>query len=74
MGENDVLHIDTEFGKKRVEIVRASGTVENAFHYIDLASTFFTLVVGKNKLEYNSNNDSSKTKVTVSYRNRYVGV
>lgn len=74
LGENDVLHIDTEFGKKRVEIVRASGTVENAFHYIDLASTFFTLVVGKNKLEYNSNNDSSKTKVTVSYRNRYVGV
>ncbi|MDT2304984.1 phage tail family protein [Paenibacillus larvae] len=62
LSENDILHIDTTFGKKRVEIVRASGRVENAFHYIDLASSFFQLVVGKNILEYNSGNDSSKTK------------
>ncbi|WP_412102366.1 phage distal tail protein [Paenibacillus larvae] len=48
--------------------------MENAFHYIDLASSFFQLVVGKNILEYNSGNDSSKTKVIVSYKNRYVGV
>ncbi|MEV2287055.1 phage tail family protein [Paenibacillus larvae] len=74
LSENDILHIDTEFGNKRVEIVRASGTVENAFHFIDLASSFFQLVPGSNTLEYNSNNDSSKTKVIVSYKNRYVGV
>ncbi|MEV2520551.1 phage tail family protein, partial [Paenibacillus larvae] len=74
LSENDILHIDTTFGKKRVEIVRASGRVENAFHYIDLASSFFQLVPGPNTLEYNSNNDSSKTRVTVTYKNRYVGV
>ncbi|MEV2913193.1 phage tail family protein [Paenibacillus larvae] len=74
LSENDILHIDTTFGKKRVEIVRASGRVENAFHYIDLASSFFQLVPGPNTLEYNSNNDSSKTRVTVMYKNRYVGV
>lgn len=74
LAENDVLYIDTTFGNKRVEIVREDGSKENAFHYIDLASTFFQLQVGDNELEYNSNNDSTKTRVTVKYRNRYVGV
>ncbi|WP_397351652.1 hypothetical protein [Paenibacillus larvae] len=30
--------------------MRASGRVENAFHYIDLASSFFQLVPGPNTL------------------------
>jgi hypothetical protein len=74
LGENDILYIDTTFGNKRVEIAREDGSKENAFHYLDLASTFFQLQVGDNELEYNSNNDSTKTRVTVKYRNRYVGV
>lgn len=74
LGENDVLHIHTAFGNKRVDIVRADGTKENAFHYLDLVSTFFQLQTGENELEYNSNNDSTKTKVTIKYKNRYVGV
>ncbi|MGV3139724.1 phage tail family protein [Brevibacillus agri] len=74
LGENDVLHIDTAFGNKRVEIVHEDGSTENAFNFIDLESTFFQLQVGENELEYNSNNDSTKTRVTIKYRNRYVGV
>lgn len=74
LAENDVLYIDTSFGNKRVEIVREDGSKENAFHFIDLASTFFQLQIGDNELEYNSNNDSTKTRVTIKYKNRYVGV
>ncbi|MDT2305723.1 phage tail family protein [Paenibacillus larvae] len=68
LSENDILHIDNTFGKKRVEIVGASGRVRMWLHYIDLASSFFQLVPGPNTLEYNSNNDSSKTRVTVTYK------
>ncbi|MEJ8546690.1 phage tail family protein [Brevibacillus borstelensis] len=74
LGDNDILYIDTSFGNKRVEIRRENGEVENAFHYVDLASTFFQLAVGENILEYNSGNDSTKTRVTIKYKNRYVGV
>ena len=71
--ENETLYIDTEFGNKRVEI-ETDGNRENAFNWIDLGSEFFQLRVGDNLLEYNSNNDSEKTRVVVRYKNRYVGV
>ncbi|MGG1534507.1 phage tail family protein [Brevibacillus agri] len=72
--EGDYLEVDTSFGNKRVEIVREDGSRENAFHYIDLASTFFSLVPGANKLEYSSSDDSTRAKVQITYRNRYVGI
>ena len=71
--ENETLYINTELGKKRVEIEN-NGNRVNAFNWIDLGSEFFQLTVGKNLLEYNSNNDSEKTRVVVRYKNRYVGV
>ncbi|MED1642263.1 phage tail family protein [Brevibacillus agri] len=72
--EGDYLEVDTTFGNKRVEIVREDGSRENAFHFIDLASTFFSLVPGVNKLEYSSSDDSTRAKVQITYRNRYVGI
>lgn len=72
--EGDYLEVDTSFGNKRVEIVREDGSRENAFHYIDLASTFFSLVPGANKLEYSSSDDSTRAKVQITYKNRYVGI
>ena len=75
LGENDILYVDTSFGNKTVEILRAeSNEKENAFNYIDLDSTFFQLEVGDNLIEYNSNNDSILTRVRISYRNRYVAI
>lgn len=67
--ENDVLNISTEFGKKYVGV-----NGENAFHYIDLDSVFWSLVPGENILSYESNNDSIKTRVIVSWKNRYIGL
>lgn len=73
LAENDVLYINTEFGNKKVEI-ETNGDRVNAFNWIDLQSEFFQLITGENILEYNSNNDSKKTRVVVRYKNRYVGV
>ncbi|OUM85684.1 MAG: phage tail protein [Bacillus thermozeamaize] len=72
--DGDVLHIDTAFGRKRVEIEKADGTRYNAFHFIDLSSTFFQLEPGDNVLSYSSDDDSTTARVIVKYRNRYVGV
>lgn len=69
LAEDDVLTISTAFGQKYVKI-----NGENAFNYIDLASTFWQLQPGKNTLSYTSNNDSIKTKVMVKWKNRYVGL
>ncbi|TDQ39243.1 phage tail family protein [Aureibacillus halotolerans] len=74
LADNDILYIDTSFGNKSVTIVRGDGTRENAFNYIDLDTVFFQLVKGENKISYNSNNDSTKTRVLIEYRNRYLGV
>jgi phage-related protein len=74
LSETDKLVINTEFGNKKVEIVAVDGTRTNVFNWIDLSSTFFQIQVGDNELEYNSNNESSLSKVIVKYSNRYVGV
>lgn len=69
LGEKDILTVSTAFGEKYVKI-----NGENAFHYIDLESTFWQLIPGDNILSYASNNDSINTKVTVKWKNRYVGL
>ena len=72
--EGETLLISTEFGKKRVEVLRPDGSRENVFNWIDLSSSFFQLLTGDNELEYTSNNDSYISSVLIKYRNRYVGV
>ena len=69
LGEEDILTVSTAFGEK---YVRING--ENAFHYIDLDSTFWHLIPGENILSYASNNDSVNTRVSVRWKNRYVGL
>jgi hypothetical protein len=74
LAETDKLIINTEFGKKRVEIIRGDGSIENAFGWIDLDSTFFQLQLGANELQYESNDDSTKARVMISYKNRFLGI
>jgi phage-related protein len=68
------LVIDTAFGKKRVEIVADDDTTTNVFNWIDLNSTFFQLVAGNNEIEYNADSGKDTAVVTISWRNRYVGI
>lgn len=74
LGEQDKLVISTEFGNKSVVIENADGTTTNVFNWIDLESTFWQLVPGENLIEYGSDSDATKSRVIVSYRNRYLSV
>lgn len=66
------LVLDTSFGNKRVEIVAPDGVVENAFHYIDLDSTFFSLDVGETKFGFIT--EGGNPEVYVEYKHRYLSV
>lgn len=65
----ETLVITTEYGNKRVEI---DGV--NAFGYIDLDSTFFSLQVGDNIIKLETEEINENSKIKIEYRNRYVGV
>ena len=71
--EEDVLEINTARGKKSVKIRKAAGE-EDAFHYIDLKSTFFQLVPGENILRYESADETETTQVSIRYRELFAGV
>ena len=67
---DDIVTITTEFGNKRVE---KNG--ENAFNILDLPdSTFFSLQVGDNVIEFTTEDVSNNANAKISYRNRYLGV
>jgi hypothetical protein len=69
------LEINTTFGQKRVTKILANGTQQNAFHYIKIPeSTFFGLEAGNNLIEYSTGADYESAGVTISWRNRFIGV
>lgn len=72
--EDEILYINTAYGKKQVRIINQSYN-KNAFNYIDLTSTFFSLSPGENKIKY-SNDDVKLVdqNVTIRYKNRYLGI
>lgn len=69
---NYKLILDTSFGNKRVEIIAPDGVVQNAFHYIDLESTFFSLGVGENRFSFIT--EGGNPEVYVEYKHRYLSV
>lgn len=73
LASDDTLYITTGFGNKKVEIEN-NGVRQNAFHYIDLDSTFFNLVAGDNLIEYTTENELKPQSVEIRYYNRYLGV
>lgn len=70
----DKLIITTDFGSKRVEIEDELGVKTNAFNWIDLGSSFWSLQIGDNVVEYTSDDLVEPAAVSISYRNRYVGI
>jgi len=67
---DDIVTITTEFGNKRVE---KNG--QNAFNILDLPdSTFFSLQVGDNVIEFTTEDVSNNANAKISYRNRYLGI
>lgn len=68
------LEVDTTFGKKRVTKILPDGSKVNVFHYINLESTFFQLIPGNNLLDYTTGGVSETAGVTITWRNRYLGL
>lgn len=74
IGEKEKLVIDTREGQETVTLITPHKT-EDVYNKIDLNSTFFKLIVGKNLIRYSSDIEGAKDKVTIKgYTNKYVGV
>ncbi len=71
---NEVMTILTGFGQKSVTITDDKSYTRNAFHYIDVNSTFFTLKVGVNKLKFEAEEGNDTANITVSYKRLFLGI
>jgi hypothetical protein len=69
MTANDVLLIDTTFGKKKVELNGVS-----VFYKLDFASTFFNLQIGDNIIDFRDGTGSTQTTISFKYRNLYITI
>ena len=65
LSKGDVLEINTEFGNKRVEIIRDDGSRENVFNYIDYKSKFFSIDSGDTRLKYGADLGDSNLDVYI---------
>lgn len=68
------LIVSTKFGNKIVEIEDSLGNRTNAFNWIDLNSTFFQLVPGTNVIKCDSDEGTNEAKISIQWRNRYIGI
>jgi len=71
--KNDRLIINTEFGNKKVELIRDNITY-NVFNYIDLSSDFLQLYQGDNKLRYDAEDGIDNLECSIYSRPLYIGV
>lgn len=73
IGEKEKLIINTTEGNEIVNLITPHET-KDVYNKIDLNSTFFKLIIGKNLIKYSSDIEGAKDKVSVEVCNRYVGV
>lgn len=74
INEKEKLVIDTREGKETVNLITPHETID-VYNKIDLNSTFFKLIVGRNLIKYSSDIEGAKDKVTIiDYTNKYIGV
>ena len=71
---NEVLEINTAFGKKTVVLIDADGVRSNGFGYLDPESELFGLAIGDNTLSYVAEVQPDDTAVTLWFKKRYIGV
>ncbi len=68
--DDEVLYISTAFGNKAVQVIRGELT-EQAYHYIDIDSTFFNLEPGVNKISYSTDGNFLPQSVVIKYKCHY---
>jgi hypothetical protein len=67
------IHVYTHFAGKRVVSIIGT-TATNAFHLIDVGSTFLQLAAGRNVLRYDAAANIDSLEVEVRYREQWLGV
>lgn len=70
---NETLRINTNFGKKRIELIDKTGEIQNVFHKIDIESEFFQLYRGDNWLRFDADEGVNSLFVNILYDNQYWG-
>ncbi len=68
------MMIKTGFGEKSVTIYDENGESFNAFHYIDLESTFFQLELGENVLRFQAEEGNDTAAIGLQYKRLYAGI
>lgn len=70
LAENEILYINTSYDNKRVQIFKGE-LIEQAYHYIDIESSFFDLQSGTNKISYSTEGDYLPQEVIMKYKRNY---
>ena len=71
---NEKMIIETSFANKRVTIKSDTGQDRNAFHYINLNSTFFQLVPGDNAIAFDAEEGNDSARVTLYFKRLWLGL
>ncbi len=74
IGSDENMIINTSFGNKSVVIVNDRNVTRNAFHYIDLNSTFFQLPIGKSTIQFRAETGNDTANVKISFKRLYLGI
>ncbi|MGL4730323.1 MAG: phage tail family protein [Clostridium sp.] len=69
----EIIKINTNFGKKRVEQILNGGTY-NGFKYLKRGSTFLQLFKGDNLFRYDADSSLDNLEVAIYYNPNYLGV
>lgn len=73
ISEKEKLVINTAEGYETVNLITPN-RIMDVYNKIDLNSTFFKLIIGKNLIKYSSDVEGAKDKVSMVFSNKYVGV
>jgi hypothetical protein len=73
MVAGEVIKVNTNFGKKRVEQY-LNGVTTNAFNFLKRGSTFLQLSRGDNLFRYNADSNLDNLEVSIYFSPQYLGV
>ena len=73
-GKDWLIEIDTENSPKTVKAIKPDGSVINLLKYIAGNPTWFTLKNGNNYFGYTADVGINDAEVSISFRNKYLGV
>jgi hypothetical protein len=74
LNQGDQVAFNTAFGKKTVTLTRFNQAPVNAMGYLVSGSTFFSLPVGSNYIQFSDTSNSTTAQLSLTFSNRYQGI